>query len=1009
MVSTVLLIFLSQWHIILSFSFHPGSGGVYDLGAIADALRNDDKVPSYVGMYDVNLPDGSLFYLDPTDTTKNANVIKFAVKIRNWKNDVMLDGENLFLCRPFDATYDSCPLVSTTGITSQDTDKFSEDYIDIRTWTFSLNLSFIHQYVFVNEAAQTRQTLKTLIVSGRLNPLYHEHLANNKNLLRRPLPIVPIHIHNKYVMNVYGDERNLQVCESKPTSYVKLEPDHLICNDKRIMENAKTSPGQLLVYTPNDHGIPTIGTTCYIETHTLHESCSGFFGSTSYWTGIHRHAVSYETCKLWHKTKRCTTNGLRLGQIDLRKGVYRAHLGTWVESFHSKTCFRTYSRMKHYSDCVMDMNSQITYQFPFTHIESAVGSIPLSEFSKQNYWISENQTEILIWNNTNYQIDMTMCPFTLLKVISTQAIQRDNLHMSHALRLGIDASVRSTTVFLGDTIENSYQVNNKQMIEADNLKKLNMGKCADVNNICDTYLTDDNILLQFCPNSFEKHSYAPSSNIHYKSPLPPVFSGSGVHVIPTNTSAFLFPLEDVVCHGHHDVYTDKLSHQWKCRNGFPTLVSPIVYSTPTKSRMNRQKSESTHNATFKYPTPSIIHKQNKKTDASVPWILNQLQQLVDKECETRSILQKIAQQVSLLTPALARQFIYTHNPVHLSKSGHHYGVHRCQTINWRNVEMMPSLHTNHPSIRDFNIDAREGLCYSHPVIKIVSAHHPLMVGQLMPNNRVSYSLMHVGKCQNDRKKLFTLGDTLYVFSENNHLEDTQPAHHHTVAQQLLSKYNKLNRYSTTLPKTSDIVYTLKPEIASSAKNKVFRQDSGHFSNQVSHGQSIDSDITTTVSRIDSTLARVNSIINPIYVDFSKEQEHMLQSDELLNHAKSIRATGTRVPQDTYRLDHTSWFLKELKMIKKHFQPFIDGFTAFISFCVIPIIIIMVIINWVELRAFRTGPVNAFSGAAIGQIDKMSTLSVYDKIHKNKAMFIPRGTDNNGFDNDESIMPKLRQK
>lgn len=1000
----IFLLLLS--HVSFSYPFYPVSGGVYDLSAIADALKNDVTVPDTVGNYEVILPNGSLFYIDPTDTTENADVVIINVEIRNWKNSVMLDGEKLFLCRPFDATYKSCPLVSSTGIIRQNIDSISQQYTDTRSWTFSLDLTFIRQYVYTNEATRTQQSVKTLIVSGRLNPIYHENLAKDPNLLRRPLPIVPIHIHNKYVMNIHADERNLVACENSPSSYVKMEPDLKICNHQyTTMKNTKTTQGNLFVYTPNEHGIPAIGTTCYILTYSKHEICSGFLRKSEIVTQYKHHTVSDKTCKLWQETRVCTANNMPMERIHPSSSIYRARFLSF-EKTHRKFCVNRHHHATYHSNCVMDMNSPLTYRFPFTHIESTIGSIPLFDFFQRNYWISKDLGVTLIWNNTDHQIGKPICPYTLLKSFGVKAIYRDNLQMSHDLHLGIDASVQFTVVFLGESIENSYQVTDKQQIGSENLKKLNMEKCAEVKNICFTYITDDNILLQFCPNSLSRHSYMSATNIHHKSPLPPILSRYGVHPIPKGIDTHRHTLESLVCEGFLNIHTDQLSHRWKCKNGFPTFVGSVHYTSSTNSNIKQEKINNSSSISRKKPELSFAEEQ---------WIVSQLQQLVDKECETRSMLQKIAKQVSLLSPSVVRQFIDAHNPIQVSKSGHHYGIHTCETINWRNVEMMPSLLTNHPSIREFNTEADMGLCYTHPVIKIVSAHQSSpMIAQLMPNNHVSFSLTHVEKCQNDRKKLFTLGDTMYVFSENNNLEDTHPAHHHTVAQQLLSKYNKLNSPNTTPPKLSDIIYTVRPEIASSTKNKVFMPHSGQLWDHSFHRQfrnrpkSKDGEIATSVSRIESTLARVHSLVNPIHIDLSKEQEHILQSNDALNQQKSIRTTRDTLHPHTHGLDPRSWFVKEAELIKAHFDPFVRGFTAFVSFCVVPIIILVVIVNWVELRAFRTGPVNASSGAAIGQIDKISKMSVHDKIHKNKVMFIARGIDNNGFVTDESILPRLPQ-
>lgn len=1031
----VFLLLLLQMHIYICSSTNPLSGGMYDLSAIADALRKDVNVPSTVGTYDVRLPEGSSFYIDSTGSAANTDIITFTVEIRHWKNSVMIDGEKLFLCRPFDVTYDSCPLTSKAGVTTQELEKDSINYFDMRTWTFSLDLSFIRRYVFIDKAAQTQQSKNTLIVSGRLNPLYYKNLAKDEKLLRRPLPIVPIYIHNKYVMNLYGDERNLLVCQNTPSSYVKLESDQQFCKNEHALKatstikNTQINHGKLLVYTPNEHGIPVTGTICFIETYTRHTTCGGFFHKTTSYTKIKRHAVSYDLCKLWQITKQCTSNNARMMNIFSTKSKYRSYLHLGMErkdkTLRHGFCFHRGFHLSIISDCVMDLVSPMTYQFPFTHVDSALGPISPSIFSKQNYWISENKTEILVWNNTD-QLLGRICPFTLLKVITTKAIHTHNLHMSHALRLGTDESVRSMTVFLGGSTENTYRVNNKQQIDLKQLKKLNMGKCADMTNTCDTYITEDSILLQFCNNSLTVNSYMTSSNIYHKSPLPPDITGPGVHVIPTNTTAFSHPLEDIVCHGFHELYTDKLSHQWKCKNGYPTLTSPIANSPSTESNIlktDKEKNEAKRNvihkrpgADRKIPLPNDFGYEflTKYPDVGMQWVVQQLQQIMEKECETRSVLQKIAERVSFLSPALARQFIHTHNPVYVSKSGHHYGLHRCETINWRNVEMMPSLLTDHASIREYNTDARVGLCYTHPVIKIVSPQYNFpMVGQLMPNNRVSHSLSHVEKCQNDRKKIFSLGDTLYVFSQDNNLESTQPAHHYTVAHQLLSEHNKINKVETTIPNT---ISTLRPEIASSAKNKIFRRHVSQISDHISQGQSkyvpefADGDIATTVSRLDSTLARVNSLVNPNYVDMAKEQEQILQTNDLLNLPKSFRTTSNKLPPDTSDLKHvTSWLVQEAKIRGKHFQTLREGFSTFISFCVVPILIIVVIINWVELRTFRTGPVNASSGAAIGQIDKMGNRTVHDKILKDKIMFIPRDTNYDGWSDDESNIPKLLQK
>lgn len=1028
---SVIIILLLQMYINTCSSNSPLSGGMYDLSIIADALTQHPNVSHSVGQYDVRLPDGSTFYIDSTEYATTRDTITFTVEIIRWSDSVMIDGEKLFLCQPFDITTGMCPLASSKGVTIQKYDENSEDVVPFRIWTFSLDLTFVRRYVFINKADQTKQAKKTLIVSARLNPLYHDILSKNESLLKRPLPIAPIHIHNKYVMNFYGDERNLVICQNTPVSYMKIQTDHTFCRQEQAlktnaMKNTNIQTGSLSVYTPNEHGLHVSATHCFVETYTLHTTCAGFLRKIHFWSNRQRHAVSADTCKLWRENKKCTSNTLTLELISRDKGIYRTYITDHIhhKSHKSAYCLNRYHDVRHYSDCVMEMASSMSYQFPFTQIESELGPISVSRFSEKNYWVSDNKTGILIWNKTDHLIGK-ICPFTLLKVINTKALHKHNLHMSHDLRLGTDESVRSMTVFVGDSVENTYRVNNKQQINIWHLTKLHMDKCISMTNTCNNYMTEDNILLQFCKNNITLNT-----NIHHKSPALADITGSGIHPITTNITAFLHPIEDIVCHGFHEAYTDRLSHQWKCKNGFPTLISPIHFLSLTKNNKRIYKRIFAKNPNTEQPTKNVYEKGPsplEKTDFGYPfiekfpdvvvtWIVQQLQQIREQECETRSLLQNVVERVSFLTPTLARKFIHTQNPVYVSKSGHHYALHKCEVINWRNAEMLPSLLTNHESVNDYNTDARVGLCYTHPLIKIVSqAYNAPMIGQLMPNNRVSISLSHVQKCQNDRKKLFTLGDTIYIFSEDHMLESTQPVHHHTVLKQLLSKYHKEDILNITIPNAQHIISTVKAETASFSKNKIYKPHDGQSWSRISPSQAkyvsefTDGDISTSISKLESTLARVDALIKPTHVDLINEQEQNLQREDLLTLPRSRRTTIQHLPPATHHLkDHPSWFMIETHLTRKYFHIVKDGFSTFINFIVIPLLITVVIMNRCELSAARNGPVNTSTGAAVGQIDKLGKRAVHDKIYTNKVMFIPRQTDSDECSDDESIIPKLSQ-
>lgn len=983
--------------ICMSDTVIPLSGGMYDVSLLGKIIRKSDpSISSDISWYNIHLPDGATFYIDPT--TKSNDKITFAVQIVDWKYNKVINGNKLYGCLPHDIDLGQCTIQSKGNPIDQPIPSLlhPNDTSIKRTWLFEIEKSLIQNRLFPGDDNQFHNPKVVLIIAGHLNVMYH-HMFQ-RNMTTRPIPLVNLYIHNRYVIDKKLDSRHLSVCNAVPYDFMEIQTDKHTC----LRHNAIFSPvsssqiqsGSLRIYTVNNLGHHIEANQCYVSTQYRHTTCGFFLRHTSIWSKATLHAVSEDTCNTWVRTKLCDRNNLTMSNVS--PNVYRTFHAdnfseniSWYQFFMN--CLNRQFLTDTFSDCVLIQKTRLIFRFPFQHIETPLGMMPIQTVENRLSWVPQNEEGIFVWTNQSHNTYHDMCSYTLFKIIPVLAVITSNVHTTNIFDRGSDENITSISIFKGDQNTDIYKVTNVQEIPDDDLHKLNMEKCLLSDNRAKTYMTHNGRLLQYINNNFLTNIQQMSTNIQYKSLTPPDPNGYGIQFLSNLNSKHLYPVSDNVCNGHFQNYTDIYNSIWTCVNGFPTLIrinsSSITYNINSDyddSIVADTSSFNTLNTDHFLPINYSYHHSDKNI------LYETLYKTIEHECEIRQMLNILSKEISFIQPSVAEYFVSSNNPIALSRRGHLYGVHRCEILDWKKAKIMKSLRTTNSEIIHYNPYALPNLCYTYPVIQAYSYYHNSpIIGQLLHNGRITSSLTFVHKCKSSHIALFTLGDKIFKYSDYT-LVETYPRHTSGIHQQSIIKHKMPN---------------LAPD-----HDEMTPQDIIHWHTKSLGASPIEevNDITHRVEKLESFYSRMSSIIDPLKIPSDSNQEQVLQYQDIENMPtstfpgllKEIKATSNFFTKPLF-------YIKEARLFHKIVEPGVSGFIWFINIIMIPFIICSyTIINRSEIFASRIGPTYAHSGAAVGPIDKAGDRTIYEKITKG-TKFIRRARSTDEWSDDEHTDPIVK--